>query len=161
MPLAPGCSEVTAVRTINATITVICLVLLGAPFCHAATPAKLQVSATVAPFYSFNAIQNVASYQVNSADLKRGYIDLPNTITVKVRTNLTAGVPVFVENSAATRVLIKESGRSGFAENAFTVQTSDYRPNTPLSKSYDLRIVLSNDATEGNFPLVLSISPAI
>lgn len=148
-------------RTRNATTTIICLVLLSASLCHAATPAKLHVSASVAPFYSFNATQNVASYQVNSVDLKRGYIDLPNTITVKVRTNLTAGVPVFVENSAPSKVLVKESGRSGFAENAFTVQTSDYRPNTPFSKSYDVRVVLPDDATEGNFPLVLSISSAI
>lgn len=139
----------------------ICTILTSAPFCHAATPAKLHLSASVAPFYSFNAVQNVTAYQVNKEDLQRGYIDLPNSITVQVRTNLNAGVPVLVENSAAARVLIRESGGSGFQENAFTVKTSDYRPNTPFSKSYDFRIVLTDGASEGNFPLVLSVTPAI
>ena len=129
--------------------------------CYAAAPAKLHLSATVLPFVSFNAVQNVTSYQIKSEDIQRGYLDLPNAITVKVQTNLKAGVPIIVENFGAAKVLIKESGSPGFAENAFTVRITDSRPNTAIIKSYDSRIVLSSDTKEGSYPLTISITPAI
>jgi hypothetical protein len=132
-----------------------------ASFCHAAPLAKLYVSATVAPFVSFNAVQNVTTYRVNSEDIQRGYLDLPNAITVKVKTNLGAGVPVTVENFGGARVLIKESGRSVFEGDTFTVNTGDYRSNTQISKNYDSRIVLTADAKEGDYPLIISMTPSI
>jgi hypothetical protein len=108
-----------------------------------------------------NAIQKVSTYQINSEDIKRGYIDLPNSITVNVRTNLNAGVPVIVENLGTARVLVRESGRLVFEGSTFTLNTADYRPNTPISRNYDSRIVLSGDVKEGNYPLLISITPAI
>jgi hypothetical protein len=138
------------------TATVLC-----ASLCHAAAPAKLRVSATILPFLSLNAVQNVTTYQVKTADIQRGYIDLPNAITIKVRTNLNTGVPVIVENSGTAKVLIKEKGRPVFVGNTFTVDASEFRPNLPFSKDYDSRIILSSDAQEGNFPLLISITPAI
>lgn len=77
--------------------TLISAILVSNPTL-AATSARLQVSATVLPFVSFNATQHVTTYQVKSDDLIRGYIDLPNSITVNVRTNLNGGVPVMVDN---------------------------------------------------------------
>ena len=145
----------------STALLVAIILVLGAPLCSAAASAKLHLSATVTPFLSFNAIQNVTTYQINSEDIKRGYVDLPNAITLQVRTNLNAGVPVMVENSGTAKLLFKESGRSGFAGNAFTVDSASYRFNTPIRKSYDSRIILSTDAQEGSFPLLLFITPAI
>jgi hypothetical protein len=141
--------------------TAITAILSVSSPCFAATSANVHVSATVLPFVSFNAIQNVTSYQVNSDDIKRGYIDLPNSMTVNVKTNLNTAVPVIVENSGGDTVLIRESGRANFVGNTFTLNTTYYRPNTLVSKNYDSRIVLSADARDGIYPLIISMAPAI
>ena len=148
-------------RSSNFLTALVISITLGASCCFAAVPAKLHLSASVAPFVSFNALQNVTTYQVKSEDIQRGYVDLPNSITIKLRTNLNAGVPVIVENSEGARVLVKESGRPGFEGNFFTVNAADFRSNTPISKNYDSRIVLPADAREGSYPLTISLTPAI
>lgn len=148
-------------KSSNFHATFITAMLLCASLCQGATPAKLQVSAAILPFVSFNAVQNVTTYQVNSADIQRGYVDLPNAITIKIRTNLNTGVPVIVENSGNAKVLIKEKGNSGFQGSTFTINAAEYRPNFPFSKNYDSRIILSADAQEGDYPLIISLTPAI
>jgi hypothetical protein len=142
-------------------LIVFAVMLFGTYPAFAAASAKLHVSATVLPFVSFNAAQHVATYQVNGEDLKRGYVDLPNAITVNVRTNVNGGVPVFVDNWGAGKVLVKESGTGNFVESSFTLNTAGYRPNSLISKNFDSRIVLPADAREGVYQLTISMSPAI
>lgn len=140
---------------------IITLLLSGAPSAFAASSATLQVSATILPFVSFQAVQHVATYQVGSADIKRGYIDLPGSLTVNVRTNVAAGVPVVFENLAAGRILIRESGRNDFREGFFTLETGNHRPNTPISKRFDFRVLIPGDAKDGTYPLTISMAPTI
>ena len=135
--------------------------ILGASLSFAGTSAKLQVTATVLPFVKFSAIQHVATYQVSSADIKRGYIDLPNSMTVNVSTNVNGGVPVFVENWGNGRLLVKESGTGNFLDNSFTLNTAGFRPNTMISKNIDSRVVLPANSQEGVYPLTISMMPAI
>ena len=142
-------------------LIIIAITLFAASSSLAATSAKVRVTATVLPFVSLDAVQHVRTYQINSDDIKRGYVDLPNSMTVKVRTNLNTGVPVVVENSGDFRILISESGRADFMGSMITLNTSDYRPNTQISKTYDSRIVLSADAKDGIYPLIISMAPAI
>ena len=123
--------------------------------------AKIHVTATVLPFVSFNAIQHISTYRVNNDDIKRGYIDIPNSMTVNVRTNLNAGVPVILEHPEGGRVLVRENGRADFVANTFTLNTSDYLPNTPVSKNYDFRILLSKDVKDVVYPLSVTMAPAI
>ena len=127
----------------------------------AATSARLHVSATVFPFVSFNAAQHIATYQVNSEDLRRGYVDLPNAITVSFRTNISGGVPVFVDNWGGGRILIRESGTGSYQESSFTLNTAGSRPNSFISKKFDSRIILPADAREGVYSLNISMTPAI
>lgn len=140
---------------------IIVMALSGADAAFAAPSATLQVSANVLPFVSFNAVQHVTSYQVKSDDIKRGYIDLPASMTVSVRTNMNAGVPVFFENAGGASVLIRESGRTDFIDQLFTLNTDNYRPNTPISKRYDFRVLLSADSKDGTYPLMISMAPTI
>ena len=149
-------------RSSNFSIAlIIAITLFAASSSLAATSAKVRVTATVLPFVSLDAVQHVLTYQVNRDDIKRGYVDLPNSMTVKVRTNLNTGVPVVIENSGDFRILVSESGRADFMGSMFTLNTSDYRPNTQISKTYDSRIVLSADAKDGIYPLIISMAPAI
>lgn len=136
--------------------------LSGAAPTLASSSATLQVSANVLPFVSFQAIQHVSSYRVSEEDIKRGYVDLPASMTVKVRTNLRAGVPVFFEGTAGGKVLIRESGETHFVDQSFTLDTDSYSPNTPISKRYDFRVLISGDAKDGGtYPLAISMAPTI
>ncbi len=135
--------------------------MLSAVSSFAATSARLYVSATVLPFVSFNAVQHVTTYRVSSDDIKRGYVDLPNSMTVNVRTNLDAGVPVTVENAEKERVLVRESGTSAYIGNSFMVNTNAHLPNTRISKNLDLRIILSADESEGIHAISVSMTPSI
>jgi hypothetical protein len=164
MSLAPAVSGVSVVTKVNFLAFLIVALATGAslPVCHAAASAQIHVSATVPPFISLNAIQNVASYSVSSVDIKRGYLDLPNAISIRLRTNLGTGVPISVESALGeAKVLIKESGSTEFVGTTFTVPTADHRANLPINKSYDSRIVLTDDSKEGSYPLIISLTPAI
>lgn len=129
--------------------------------CLAGTSATLQVGATIKPWMKFNSIQHVATYQVSSDDLKKGYIELTNVITVNLSTNLTKGVRVLVANSGVGEVLLKESGTVDFSASSFTVSSADYRAGTQISKQYDSRITLPADAKVGTYPLTLTLMPTI
>jgi hypothetical protein len=137
------------------------VMLFGTCPAFATTSARLHVSATVLPFVNFNASQHVAVYHVNSQDLKRGYVDLPNVITVNLRTNVKNRVPVIVDSLCGGRLLIRESGTGNFQENSFTLDTAAYRPNSLISKNYDSRIVLPADAREGVYTFNITMTPAI
>jgi hypothetical protein len=137
------------------------VVLIGASPTFAATSARIQVSATIIPFVNFNAIQHVATYHVASEDLKRGFVELPNAITVNIRTNVNGGVPVIVENCGGGKILVKESGTVNFQGSSFTLTTAGFRPNSLISKNFDSRIVLPAVAREGVYPLNITMTPAI
>ena len=140
---------------------VLAVVLFSTYPAFAATTTKIQISATILPFVSFNAAQHVATYQVKSEDLRRGYVDLPNAITVNVRTNVNGGVPVFVDKWGGGRIMVKESGTGAYHENSFTLNTTGYRPNSLISKNFDSRIILPADAREGVYQFTVTMTPAI
>lgn len=132
-----------------------------APPSFAATSAKLHVSATILPYVSFHATQDVTTYQVRNEDLLRGYVDLPSSITVTLRTNVQRGVNVIIDNGGYGKVLIKESGTGNFTDSLLTLNTAGYRPGEQISKHYDSRIVLPADALEGTYPFTIAMTPAL
>ena len=102
-----------------------------------------------------------AGKQVRNEDLQRGYIDLPGSITVTLRTNVQKGVNVIVDSWGNGRVLIRECGTGNFADNVFTMNTTGYRTGELINKHYDSRIVLPADVQEGVYPLTISMTPAL
>jgi hypothetical protein len=146
-------------RQLVGLITV--LLALATPV-FAGTSATLSVGATIKPWMKFTSTQHVATYQVSSEDLKKGYVDLANVITVNLSTNNSAGVRVLVGNGDGGEVLLKESGTAAeFATSSFTMTPSGYRAGTLISKRYDSRIPLPSDARVGTYPLTLTLMPAI
>jgi hypothetical protein len=134
---------------------------LSAPCNAVAGSTRLQVSATVLPFLSFNAAQHITAYQVRSEDLQRGYVDLSHSMTVNIRTNLNGGVPVVIENWGQGKVLVKESGTGNFSDSSFILNTAGSKTGAMISKNYDSRIILPPDAHEGTYTLAISMTPAI
>lgn len=139
----------------------IVLTVSSAQYAFAASSATLQVSANILPFVSIQAVQHVATYRVDKMDIDRGYLDLPGSMTVNLRTNVTTGVPVVFDTSDGARVLIRERGRNDFAEGRFTVVTGDVRPNTPISKTFDFRVIIPGGTRDGLYPLAISVAPTI
>lgn len=129
--------------------------------CLAGTSATLHVGATVKPWLKLTSTQHVATYQVSSEDLKKGYIDLANVITVTLSTNHPHGVRVLVGSSGAGEISLRESGTADFAASAVTLNPAEYRAGTMISKHFDSRITLPGDAKVGTYPLVLTVMPAI
>ena len=74
---------------------------------------------------------------------------------------MRAGVPVVFGSTGGEQLLIRETGRDAFVGHSFTLDTDEYRPNTPISKRYDFRILLSDDAKDGTYPLMISMAPTI
>jgi hypothetical protein len=154
------CKVVKPLRVSFLTNLLAALLLVTSP-CLAANSANLLVTATVLHYVSVNAAQHVTTYRVRSEDLKRGYIDLPNSLTVTVRTNVNGEVPVIVDSWGSGRILVKESGTGSFSGNSFTLNTAGHWSGAMISKNLDSRIVLPSDAQEGVYPLTVSMTPAI
>lgn len=146
-------------RTVKILMVIILAAFQSLPSV-AATSVKVHVSATVLPYVDFRASQNVKSYQVRSEDLQRGYIDLPNAITVNLRTNTQNGVHVMIENLGSGTVLVKESGSAVYAESWLTLDNAGYRRGEPVSKQFDSRIILPPDAQEGTYPFAVAMLSA-
>jgi hypothetical protein len=126
--------------------------------CFATVSANLHVNATVLPIVNFNAVQRITNYQVRNEDLLKGYIDLPNSITVTLRTNTNGRIPIIIDNWGIGKILIRESGTADFMETFLTVNASEYRTGEPINRNYDLRIVLPAETQEGIYPLNISMT---
>ena len=143
-------------------LTAIASILFSSAPCLAAgNSTTVRVSATVLPFVSLAASQRVASYQVRSEDLRRGYVDLPDSLMVNFSTNVNGGVPVSIESAGAGSVLVSESGKGSYVANLFTLNTSGRGAGEKISQGLDTRIMLPADAREGTYPLTIAMTPVI
>lgn len=127
----------------------------------AASAARLQVSAIVSPFLSFQATQQVASFKVGMDEIERGYVDIPGALALSVRTNLKEGVPVLVENEGPAKISVKETGTAAFGDGPFTVSTANIATGSLITKRYDARVELPLGTRPGLHPFHLLVTPAL
>jgi hypothetical protein len=123
----------------------------------ASSKARVQVSATVSPWFKAQAIQQIGSYQVTREDIARGYTDLTAAVTVQFQSNINQGQIVFqVANFAAEQVLVKQGG---MVNDQIFIATIAGSP--PEQRSYDLRVILSPEIVAGIYPLHLSMQTTL
>jgi hypothetical protein len=127
----------------------------------AASSAILQVSATIRPWVTFKAVQNLYSYRVTTADLQRGYVDLAGSITLEVKTNIQRDIPVKFSSENGENILFRESAGGSFFENEYRLYPDHRSPMEVISLKIDSRIMLTNNSKEGVYPLSVSMSPEI
>ena len=142
-------------------LAVIVSLLLTSVPCLAGSSTQLRVSAKVLPFVSLDVRQRVATYQVRSEDIRMGYVDLPESLTVEFSTNLNGVVPVSIENEGEGMIQVSESGTGRYAGSSFTLNTSGHGTGERIRQRLDTRIILPADAQEGTYPLNLAMTPAI
>jgi hypothetical protein len=121
--------------------------------------AVLRVSATVLPWLKLNASQHVARYTVTRDDLMRGYVDLPGSATVRIRTNDNRTIGVTVLNEGPERILAKASGSAEFTGSGGALVIGRPQKGAEIAQNLDLRVILPEGMREGTYALNISINP--
>ena len=139
-------------------LMVIALLSTGlVPEAMASSKARVQVSATVLPWFKGQAIQQTASYQVTREDIVRGYTDLAAAVIVQFQSNINQGQIVFqVANFGAEQVLVKQAGTVSDQIFIATIAGSPMQ-----QRSYDLRVMLAPEVVAGTYPLHLAMQTTV
>lgn len=147
---------------INATIWITSLLLLlalGLPAVAAASQTRLHVSATVTPWLEFSAQQHVRFYQVDAADLERGFVDLPEAMTIRVRSNIGHPIAFRILGNDGRTIRVRESGAGLPGKNDNLLLVDATHAQQALSKSLDVRVMLPENAETGRYPLTTTLIP--
>lgn len=126
-----------------------------------ASSAVMQVSATIRPWVTFNAVQHLHSYRVTAADIQRGYVDLAGSITLEIRTNINRDISVKFSSENGERLLFRESAGGSFFENEYRLNLDRQSPMEVVSRKIDSRVMLTSNSKEGEYQLNVSMSPDI
>jgi hypothetical protein len=119
---------------------------------HAAS-TSVRVTARVLPWLNVSAIPHVSSYRVDAEDIQRGFVDLPNSLSIQLATNLRSDIDLSLSSFGPERVLVG-SANSGSDIIRIEAQAS----NLPVLHEVDLCVILPSDIEQGNYPLQLNIS---
>ena len=148
-------------KSLSSICIIIFLLTLSIAQGFAASSAVMQVSATIRPWVSFSAVQNMHSYRVTAADLKRGYVELVGVITVEIKTNIERDIPVRFTSGAGEKILFRESTGGAFFENECRLLPDRLVPIQVTLKKIDSRIMLTSNSREGEYPLNVFMTPEI
>jgi hypothetical protein len=118
--------------------------------------AVVHIQAVIKPWLKFSAIQPNYSYRITSEDIRRGHIDLPRAITISVQTNVREPIRFGISGDGPERILVQTDG--GFSDS---VSMDATQPSTPVTRIFDMRIVLPENAREGSYPLTVALSPMV
>lgn len=136
---------------------ILCLLLAAAmlppPQAHAAS-TSIHVSARIRPWLDVSATPRIASYQVDAVAIKRGFIDLPNALSLRLATNLRSEIDLNLSSFGPGQVLVANGAHQG----SDLLRIPALAGNQPIIRELDLRVILSSDMKEGNYPLQLSVS---
>ncbi len=121
--------------------------------------STLTVCAKVLPLLKISTYQHVAQYQVTDHDLKRGYVDLPGSATVRVKTNENKSIGVTVLNEGPEKILVKESGTNNFSDSDGTLKIGQVKRGTETTRILDFRLILPQGVREGTYSLSIALNP--
>lgn len=148
-------------KPLRLIIAILSTLILSVSQVQAASSGIMHVSATIRPWVVFNGVQHIYSYSVTSADLQRGYVDLPGSITLDIKTNLNKEVTVNIDSENGERILFKESTAGSFSESKYTLNPVSHRPGELITRKIDSRVMLAKNMKEGVYALNVSMSPEI
>lgn len=148
-------------KTLFAICIMLSILTLSSPQGFAASSAFMQVSATIRPWASFSAVQNMHSYRVTAVDLRRGYVELAGVITVEIKTNIERDIPVRFTSEGGEKIFFRESAGGAFFESECRLVPDRVVPMQVTRKFIDSRIMLTSTSKEGEYPLNVSMTPEI
>ena len=121
----------------------------------ASTSATVQVRAVIRPWIKFSASQPVSSYQVTGEDIRRGYIDFPQAMTISVQTNIRDAIRFDISSGGPERILVQDGG-TGLTD---AVRVESQHPAVSVTRVLDMRVVLPEGTREGTYPLQIAMAP--
>ena len=148
-------------KALTVVYAILIILILSSLPVLASSSAVLQVSATIRPWVTFNAVQHLYSYRVTAVDLERGYVDLAGSITLEMKTNIRRDISVKFSSESGERILFRESAGGSFFENEYTLYPDLRSPMEVISRKIDSRIILTANTKEGVYPLNVFMSPEI
>lgn len=148
-------------KSLSAICVILIILTLSSLPGQAASSAVMQVSATIRPWVSFNAVQNMHSYKITAADLQRGYVELAGSITIEMRTNVDRDIPVRFTSEGGEKILFRESNGGAFFENEYRLNPDRQIPRQVIRRNIDSRIILTSNSKEGEYPLNVFMTPEI
>ncbi len=119
-----------------------------------AASTSVRVSARILPWMNVTATPLVSSYRVDAEAIQRGFIDLPNSLSIELSTNLRSDIDLSLESFGPERVVVGNGSSSGSDMIRFATLAS----NTPVTRSVNLRVILPQGIEQGDYPLQLSVS---
>jgi len=124
----------------------------------ASSTSTITVCANVLPWLKIRAYQHDVQYQVTENDLKQGYVDLPGSATIHIKTNANKSIGVRVSNEGPEKILVRESGAYHFSGADGTLIIAQPQRGTKITKNLDFRLILPKGAKGGTYSLNVAIN---
>jgi hypothetical protein len=96
----------------------------------------------------------ISSYRVDAEAIQRGFIDLPNSLSIQLSTNLRSEIDLSLESFGPERVVVGNGSNSGSDMIRFAALAS----TMPTTRAVDLRVILPQGIAQGDYPLQLNVS---
>lgn len=141
---------------------VVLITLLFPLASYAATAtASLHISVTIRPWLKLNTEQIITSYHVSSKDLMRGYIDLPSSAVINIKTNEKRPIVITTSSEGGEKILVKASGAGSFPVLASSLEIGRLQPGVAITKTLDYRVILPQGTHEGTYALNVTVSSQV
>ena len=119
-----------------------------------AASTSVRVSARILPWLNVSATPLISSYRVDAEAIARGYIDLPNSLSIQLSSNLRSGIDLSLESFGPERVVVG----SGTNPGSNMIRIAALASNIPITRAIDLRVILPQGISQGDYPLQLNVS---
>jgi len=119
-----------------------------------AASTSVHVTARVLPWLNVSATPLITSYRVDAKAIQNGFIDLPNSLSIQLATNVRSGIDLNLSSFGPERVVVSNGANSG----TDMIRIANLSSNLPTTSAFDLRIILPQGIEQGDYPLQLNIS---
>jgi hypothetical protein len=119
-----------------------------------AASTSVRVSARILPWLNVTATPLISSYRVDAEAIQRGFIDLPNSLSIQLSTNLRSEIDLSLESFGPERVVVGNGSNSGSDMIRFAALAG----TMPTTRAVDLRVILPQGIAQGDYPLQLNVS---
>ena len=148
------CMDSFTLRTLVCSVTLAVLFMTFLLSAANAASTSIRVTARILPWMDLSAVPQVSSYQVDAEAIERGYVELPNSLSIRMATNLRSEIDLSIDSFGPGRVLVDNGSFPGTDMIRMEEQVS----STPVSRNYNLRVMLPPDIQQGHYPLQLNVS---
>ncbi|RJQ47402.1 MAG: hypothetical protein C4538_05135 [Nitrospiraceae bacterium] len=152
-------------RTLFIALSLLFLLLIYGPEIFAENnSAPLTARVTVLPTLKYETIHQEDHIVVTNEDINRGYIDINNAITIKIKTNSNSGlfITFFTNNDFPQGAIVSTNTGSLKIQDSNNELYIPYNEAKSFTKDLSFRFYLSSNTTPGyyDWPVSFMVSSA-